>query len=405
MQNRKITIIGAGASGLFCAGLLGQAGFDVTIIDNGKKLGRKILMSGGGRCNFTNINIDAQHYLSANPHFCKSAIKRYTQWDFLALVNQYHIAYHEKESGQLFCDDSAQQIVAMLESECQKGNVKYCLQTELLDVERSSSGFNLHMQNKKLETDKLIVATGGLSMPALGMTPIGYKIAEKFHLPVEPIRAGLVPLTLQKSLLDILSPLAGLSVWVTLSLEYISFTQNMLFTHRGLSGPAVLQISNYWQNGMALHINLLPEFDIGTFLQTEKQSHPNQSIKNTLAKQLPKRLVECLILLNFIPDILLKQLSEKQQIQLIKNLTDWQIIPNGTEGYRTAEVTLGGVSTEVLSSKTMAVKTIPNLYFIGEVIDVSGWLGGYNFQWAWSSAYACAQSIIDEETHCKRVDK
>lgn len=392
MQN-KITIIGAGAAGLFCAGLLGQKGYDVTVIDNGKKLGRKILMSGGGKCNFTNLNVEATHYISENRHFCKSALKRFTQWDFIQLVNQYNITYHEKDHGQLFCDNSAQDIVDMLSQECQKGQVKFMLNTQLEDVEAEQQGFKLSTSQGFVHTDKLIVATGGQSMPALGMTAIGYKIAEKFSIPVVPVKAGLVPFTLHKPLLEVLSTLSGIAVPVEVSNERISFKENLLFTHRGLSGPAILQISSYWQAGEAIIINLLPDVSFEGDFQRLLENNRNQSIKNCLAQILPKRLIEALMQLNLIADLTVKQLTPTQQQVLYQTLTRWMVTPNGTEGYRTAEVTLGGVSCDALSSKTMEAKNHPNLYFIGEVVDVAGWLGGYNFQWAWSSAFACAQAF------------
>lgn len=389
----KITIIGAGASGLFCASLLGQQGFDVTVIDNGKKPGRKILMSGGGYCNFTNLNIDSQHYLSQNPHFCKSALKRFSQWDFIELVQRHGIAYHEKELGQLFCNESAQKIVAMLLAECQSGQVNFSMQTELLDVFSSSSGFKLTTTKGMIYNDKLIIATGGLSMPKLGTTPIGYKIAESFSVPIVPVRAGLVPFTLQPALRDHLAKLTGIAIEAEVAVKQQCFKGNILFTHRGISGPAILQLSNYWQMGEPIHINLLPNIDLPTFFIEQRDQAANQQLKTVLAKLLPKRLIDCLIQLQLIVDLPLKQLNIKQQQSLITALTDWQITPNGTEGYRTAEVTLGGIDTNYLSSKTMAVKTEPNLYFIGEVVDVTGWLGGYNFQWAWSSAFACASEL------------
>lgn len=392
MQN-KITIIGAGAAGLFCAGLLGQKGYDVTVIDNGKKLGRKILMSGGGKCNFTNLNVEATHYISENRHFCKSALKRFTQWDFIQLVNQYNIAYHEKDHGQLFCDNSAQDIVDMLAQECQKGQVKFMLNTQLDDVEAEQQGFKLSTSQGFVHTDKLIVATGGQSMPALGMTAIGYKIAEKFSIPVVPVKAGLVPFTLHKPLLEVLSALSGIAVLVEVSNQRISFKENLLFTHRGLSGPAILQISSYWQAGEAIIINLLPDVSFEGDFQRLLENNRNQSIKNCLAQILPKRLIEALMQLNLIADLTVKQLTPTQQQVLYQTLTRWMVTPNGTEGYRTAEVTLGGVSCDALSSKTMEAKNHLNLYFIGEVVDVAGWLGGYNFQWAWSSAFACAQAF------------
>ncbi|QIQ21515.1 BaiN/RdsA family NAD(P)/FAD-dependent oxidoreductase [Zophobihabitans entericus] len=397
-MQQDITIIGAGAAGLFCAGLLGQQGFDVSVIDNGKKLGRKILMSGGGRCNFTNMTVEASNYVSSNPHFCKSALSRFTQWDFLALVNQYQIAYHERDHGQLFCDNSAQDIVNLLQSECQKGNVKFQLQTELQQINQKDNGFELITSRGTFNSHRVIIATGGLSMPALGMTSIGYKTAEQFNLPVVPVRAGLVPLTLHKPLLDILSPLSGTAIMTQVStVSGVTFKENLLFTHRGLSGPVILQISNYWQSGEAISINLLPNTQLEQFFADQRESSAGQSLKNILSKLLPKRLVECLIQLEHIPDIPLKQLNIPQQKAVIETLTNWQITPNGTEGYRTAEVTLGGIDTDVLSSKTMEVKKIPGLYFIGEVMDVSGWLGGYNFQWAWSSAWACADAIIQSK--------
>lgn len=392
MQN-KITIIGAGAAGLFCAGLLGQKGYDVTVIDNGKKLGRKILMSGGGKCNFTNLNVESTHYISENRHFCKSALKRFTQWDFIQLVNQYSIAYHEKDHGQLFCDNSAQDIVDMLAQECQKGQVKFMLNNQLEDVEAEQQGFKLSTSQGFVHTDKLIVATGGQSMPALGMTAIGYKIAEKFSIPVVPVKAGLVPFTLHKPLLEVLSTLSGIAVPVEVSNERISFKENLLFTHRGLSGPAILQISSYWQAGEAITINLLPDVSFEGDFQLLLENNRNQSIKNCLAQILPKRLIEALMQLNLIADLTVKQLTPTQQQVLYQTLTRWMVTPNGTEGYRTAEVTLGGVSCDALSSKTMEAKNHLNLYFIGEVVDVAGWLGGYNFQWAWSSAFACAQAF------------
>lgn len=389
----KITIVGAGAAGLFCAGLLGQRGYDVTIIDNGKKIGRKILMSGGGKCNFTNLAIGASNYISQNPHFCKSALKRFSQWDFIQLVNEYKIAYHEKDHGQLFCDNSAQDIVDMLAQECQKGQIKFMLQTQLEEVESVDKGFKLYTSQGCIETEQLIVATGGQSMPALGMTSIGYKIAEKFAIPVVPVKAGLVPFTLHKPLLDVLSTLSGIAVPVEVSNERIRFKENLLFTHRGLSGPAILQISSYWQAGESIIINLLPDKLFESTLKPLLEQNRNQTVRNCLSQILPKRLIEALIQLNLITDITVKQLNPKQQQNLYNTLTQWCITPNGTEGYRTAEVTLGGVSTDALSSKTMAVKSHPNLYFIGEVVDVAGWLGGYNFQWAWSSAFACAQAF------------
>ena len=394
MERFDTVIIGAGAAGMFCAAQAGQAGSRVLLIDNGKKPGRKILMSGGGRCNFTNLYVEPAAYLSQNPHFCKSALARYTQWDFIDLVGKHGIAWHEKTLGQLFCDDSAQQIVDMLVDECEKGNVTMRLRSEVLSVEREGDDFILELNGMIVGTKKLVIASGGLSMPGLGATPFGYKIAEQFGLNVLPTRAGLVPFTLHKPLLEQLQVLSGVSVSSVITAEDGTvFRENLLFTHRGLSGPAVLQISSFWQPGEFVSINLLPDVDLASFLDDQRSAHPNQSLKNTLAMQLPKRLVECLQQLGQIPDVSLKQLNVRDQQTLVDTLTDWRVQPNGTEGYRTAEVTLGGVDTNELSSRTMEARKVPGLYFIGEVMDVTGWLGDYNFQWAWSSAWACAQDL------------
>ncbi|HDT0388754.1 TPA: NAD(P)/FAD-dependent oxidoreductase [Klebsiella aerogenes] len=396
MERFDAIVIGAGAAGMFCAAQAGQLGCRVLLLDNGKKPGRKILMSGGGRCNFTNMYVEPAAYLSQNPHFCKSALARYTQWDFIELVGKYGIAWHEKTLGQLFCDDSAEQIVNLLLSECEKGGVQIRLRSEILIVERDEQGYRLQVNGEMLTAKKLVIASGGLSMPGLGASPFGYKVAEQFGLKVLPTRAGLVPFTLHKPLLEQLQVLSGVSVPSTITAENGTlFRENLLFTHRGLSGPAVLQISSYWQPGEFVTVNLLPDCDLEAFLNEQRGAHPNQSLKNTLAMQLPKRLVECLQQLGQIPDVTLKQLNVRDQQALVETLTAWRVQPNGTEGYRTAEVTLGGVDTNELSSRTMEARKAPGLYFIGEVMDVTGWLGGYNFQWAWSSAWACAQALAE----------
>ncbi|EFM18997.1 MULTISPECIES: NAD(P)/FAD-dependent oxidoreductase [unclassified Pantoea] len=394
MEQFDVIIIGAGAAGLFCAAQAGQRGLSVLLLDNGKKPGRKILMSGGGRCNFTNLYTEPAAYLSHNPHFCKSALARYTQWDFIDMVNRHGIAWHEKTLGQLFCDDSAQQIVDLLLAECDKGNVILRLRSEVLSVERDESGYTLQLNGSTVQAKKLVIASGGLSMPGLGATPFGYKIAEQFGLNVYPTRAALVPFTLHKPLLEQLQTLSGVALDTTIDAQDgTRFKEAMLFTHRGLSGPAVLQISSYWLPGEFVTIDLLPATPLEAFLTAQREAHPNLSLKNSLAKILPKRLVEVLQALKVVPDITLKQLNSKQQTELAQTLHAWRIQPNGTEGYRTAEVTLGGVDTTQLSSKTMEARAVPGLYFIGEVADVTGWLGGYNFQWAWSSAWACAQAL------------
>ncbi|EGL71263.1 hypothetical protein CSE899_18879, partial [Cronobacter sakazakii E899] len=394
MEQFDAIIVGAGAAGLFCAALAGQAGRRVLVLDNGKKPGRKILMSGGGRCNFTNLYVEPGAYLSANPHFCKSALARYTQWDFIDLVGKHGIAWHEKTLGQLFCDDSAEQIVTMLMAECDKGGVTVRLRSEVLAIARDDSGYTLTLNGGTVTTPKLVIASGGLSMPGLGATPFGYKVAEQFGLKVLPTRAGLVPFTLHKPLLEQIQTLSGVSVPAVVTADNGTvFRESILFTHRGLSGPAILQISSYWQPGEWVTVNLLPDTDAAAFIDEQRAAHPNQSLKNTLAMLLPKRLVECLQSLGQIPDVTLKQLNSRQQQELLETLHGWRVQPNGTEGYRTAEVTLGGVDTHELSSRTMEARNVPGLYFIGEVVDVTGWLGGYNFQWAWSSAWACAQAL------------
>nr|WP_241199800.1 NAD(P)/FAD-dependent oxidoreductase [Erwinia billingiae] len=378
---------------MFCAAQAGQRGKRVLLLDNGKKAGRKILMSGGGRCNFTNLFIEPAAYLSQNPHFCKSALARYTQWDFIDLINRHGIAWHEKTLGQLFCDESAQQVVDLLLKECEAGKVTVRLRSEVLSVSRDET-YRLELNGDTVQADKLVIATGGLSMPGLGASPFGYKIAEQFGLKVFPTRAGLVPFTLHKPLLEQLQTLSGVAVPATVTAEDGTvFKEALLFTHRGLSGPAVLQLSSYWLPGEFVTINLSPERELGAFINEEREGHANQSLKNTLAKVLPRRLVDSLQLLGHVPECTLKQLNSRQQAELVALLHNWRIQPNGTEGYRTAEVTLGGVDTSVLSSKTMEARDVPGLYFIGEVVDVSGWLGGYNFQWAWASAWACAQAL------------
>ncbi|QCJ68495.1 aminoacetone oxidase family FAD-binding enzyme [Providencia heimbachae] len=398
MKNIDVIILGAGAAGLFCASLAGKRGLNTLVLDNGKKLGRKILMSGGGRCNFTNMYAEHSNYLSSNPHFCKSALARYTQWDFIALVSKYNIPYHEKTLGQLFCDNSAQDIVDILKSECDLPNISIKLRSEVTEVEKCDDGFTVTVNGSQVSARSLIVATGGLSMPALGATPFGYRLAEQFGHTIVPTRAALVPFTLHKPLLDALQVLSGISVAATVtSTSGTLFKENILFTHRGLSGPAILQISNYWKPGEYVSINLLPETPIDRFLSDEKLAHPNQSLKNTLIKLLPKRLIEVLQGLGQIPDCNLKQLNHPQIEALHNTLHHWQVQPNGTEGYRTAEVTLGGVDTREISSKTMESLNVSGLYFIGEVMDVTGWLGGYNFQWAWSSAAACAESLPNHQ--------
>lgn len=386
-----VIVIGAGAAGLFAAIEAGKRGRKVLVLDNGKKIGRKILMSGGGRCNFTNMYTSPANYLSANKHFCKSALSRYTQWDFIALVAQYQIPYHEKTLGQLFCDNSAKDIVDMLAAECRKANVQIALQQDIQAVTYQAGQYQLQTREITRSCQSLVVACGGLSLPNLGATPFGYQLAEQFGLNVLPVRAALVPLTWQPADKDVFAELSGLSLPVTAHANNTSFAEDMLFTHRGLSGPAILQISSFWQPGDALQINLLPATDLATLLTDLQKQHPEQELKTALSRLLPKRLVETLIGLNQLQNQPLKALNPKKIQQISELLQDYSFRPNGTEGYRTAEVTLGGVNTDELSSKTMEAKKQPGLYFVGEVMDVTGWLGGYNFQWAWSSGWVAGQ--------------
>ncbi|MBD0787840.1 NAD(P)/FAD-dependent oxidoreductase [Vibrio sp. Y2-5] len=389
-----VVIIGAGAAGLMCAAQAGKRGRRVMVIDHAKKPGRKILISGGGRCNFTNYDVSSQNYLCRNPHFVKSALSQYTNWDFISMVSKYGIEFEERSHGQLFCLDSAKDIVKMLLEECDLPNISQRYQVETLEIQKTEQGFFLHTTQGDIECDSLVVATGGLSMPKLGATPFGYKIAEQFDLPVISTTAGLVPFTLHVEDKDALADLSGIAVPAEIQAECgNSFKEALLFTHRGLSGPSVLQISSYWKPGQAVTINLVPEVDVDELLTRSREKHPNQTLKNTLARVLPKRLVEVFIERKLLVDKPLKQFNPKELEVIRETLEQWRVVPNGTEGYRTAEVTLGGVDTDVLSSKTMECKDIKGLYFVGEVMDVTGWLGGYNFQWAWSSGYVAGQNV------------
>ncbi|EOB3676571.1 NAD(P)/FAD-dependent oxidoreductase [Vibrio vulnificus] len=395
MSNKfDVVVIGAGAAGLMCAAEAGRRGRKVLVLDHAKKPGRKILISGGGRCNFTNNEVSAKNYLCRNPHFVKSALSQYSNWDFISMIYKYGIEFEERDHGQLFCLDSAKDIVNMLLSECDQPNIAQRYQVQLTEIEKTEQGFVLRAGAEAFECQSLVVATGGLSMPKLGATPFGYKIAEQFGIPVVPTTAGLVPFTLHKQDKEDFAELSGIAIPAEITAEDGTlFKEALLFTHRGLSGPAVLQISSYWKAGQAVSINLVPEVDVLELLQRNLEKHPNQSMKNTLAKVLPKRLVEVLIERNELTDKPLKQYNGKELQEIVEYLEQWKIAPNGTEGYRTAEVTLGGVDTDYLSSKTMECKTVPGLYFIGEVMDVTGWLGGYNFQWCWSSGFVAGQWV------------
>jgi hypothetical protein len=389
-----VIIVGAGAAGLMCAATAGQRGQSVLVLDSGKKPGRKILISGGGRCNFTNYDVSANHYVCQNPHFVKSALSQYSQWDFLGLIGKHEVAFEERDHGQLFCLESAKDIVTLLLSECDLPNIQQRYQVAISAVEKTDSGFSVRLGDEILSCVSLVIATGGLSMPKLGATPLGYRLAEQFGLNVIPTSAGLVPFTLHTEDKDRWSPLSGVAVPCRVETESgVSFRENILFTHRGLSGPAVLQISSYWKSGQAVFIDWLPDGDWRELLDECRQQQPNLTLKNALSRTLPKRVVESFMAHQGWADKPLKQWDHKDWNHLIEMLHHYPIKPNGTEGYRTAEVTLGGVDTNDLSSKTMEAKNIKGLFFVGEVMDVSGWLGGYNFQWAWSSGYVAGLNV------------
>ena len=397
MSNKTITsdviIIGASASGLMCAIEAGKRGRRVIALDHANRAGKKILMSGGGRCNFTNMDIDAANFISHNQHFCKSALSRYTQWDFMAMVKAHDIPYHERDLGKLFCDDSAKDILNMLLDECKKARVKIQLNCDINDIERSADKlFNVRTSTGNYSADSLVIASGGLSIPKMCASPLGYKVAEQFGHHIWPTSPGLVPFTLQPDDKQSLEVLSGISVECLVSNERIRFKENILFTHRGLSGPAILQISSYWKPGETITINLLPELSVVDLLTAKREKQPQLKLKNVLADVLPRRLLTVLLETDTVEQPL-QNLSRDRISAIADKLQHWVIKPNATEGYRTAEVTLGGVDCDQLSSKTMESRITQGLYFIGEVVDVTGWLGGYNFQWAWSSGW-CAGQVV-----------
>ena len=406
MITTDVLVIGAGAAGLMCAAQAGYRGKSVVVVDMGKKPARKVLISGGGRCNFTNENTNPENYLCQNPHFAKSALSRYSAQDFIDLVDRHGLQYHHKTLGQLFCDDSAQDLVDILMTECDWAGVQLELRSEVLSVSEVKSkmqnnetgddgqGYLVKTSDKNYQCKSLVVASGGLTMPKLGATPIGYKIAEQFNLNVLETLAALVPFTLHEHDKQRFDGLSGISLLTEVTSENgTRFKENILFTHRGLSGPAILQISSFWRAGQAVTINLLPEHNLSETLNQWQSEQGQKSVKNLLATLLPKRFVEVLVKDDVIADKPIKQLNHQDIAVLSDYLHAWQIKPNGTEGYRTAEVTLGGVDTDELSSKTFESKKQQGLFFIGEVIDVTGWLGGYNFQFCWASGYACGQAV------------
>lgn len=393
MQKFDVIIIGAGAAGLMCAIEAGKRRRRVLVLDHANKAGKKILMSGGGRCNFTNYNVTPDNFISNNPHFCKSALSRYTPWDFITLVKKYRIPFHEKTLGQLFCDHKSKDIVDLLLAECELAEVTIRLNTAIEKITKEDEqAFKLKTSAGDFHCQSLVIASGGLSIPTMGASPFGYQIAAQFGIKVWPTRAALVPLTLHPADKDKLSILSGIAVDSIVSHAEIAFRENTLFTHRGLSGPAILQISSYWQPGEAIEINMLPKIDLLDYLKQAQKQHPHKQINSLLVEHLPKRLIEIFL----EPTLMVKTLtaiSHREFEQIARLINAYTIKPNGTEGYRTAEVTLGGVDCDAISSKTLEANAVKGLYFIGEVLDVTGWLGGYNFQWAWSSGWAAGQVV------------
>ena len=385
-------IVGGGAAGLMCAIAAGQRGRRVLVIEHANRVGKKILMSGGGRCNFTNTGTSPANFLSANPHFCKSALARYRPADFIALVERHGIAYHEKELGQLFCDDSSKQIVRMLLDECAAAEVRIETNCAITELRHSDIAFRLDTARGSFNAPALVIASGGLSIPSMGASGFGYDIARRFGHDVLPTRAGLVPLTLSGKHQERLNDLAGVAVPVEARCNGASFHNFMLITHRGISGPAILQISSYWNPGDDLRLDLLPGVDAFEWLHARKLEGANSELKTVLGERLPKRFAQRLCE-HWFANKPLQQLREAELREISAQLADWPLIASGTEGYRTAEVTLGGVDTDQISSTTMQSKRVPGLYFIGEVLDVTGWLGGYNFQWAWASGQACGAAL------------
>lgn len=395
MLTSQVIIIGAGAAGLMCAMSAAARGRQVLLIDHANKAGKKILMSGGGRCNFTNLYCEPANFLSHNPHFCKSALARFTQWDFIALVAKHGVPYHEKKLGQLFCDNKSSDILGLLLDECEQAGVDLRLDTSVSEIARlDEGGYQLQTSLGLVRCESLVIATGGLSIPTLGATGFGYQIARQFGHSVLPTRAGLVPFTLTDPQLKALcTELSGTSVEdCRVSCNGQSFVENILFTHRGLSGPAILQISSYWQPGDSISIDLLPHIDLPTWLVEQQRERPNSELKTLLGELFTKKMASLLAEQWFVSKPM-KQYTPAELKAIAERLGDWQLVPAGTEGYRTAEVTLGGVDTREVSSKTLESLKSPGLYFVGEVLDVSGHLGGFNFQWAWASGYAAAQFV------------
>ena len=387
-----VVVLGGGAAGLMCAALAGQRGARVLVVEHANRVGKKILMSGGGRCNFTNLATGPDNFLSRNPHFCKSALARYTPADFVALVERHRIAYHEKDPGQLFCDESSKAIVRMLLDECETGGVQVRTSCSIEAVGRQDGLFTVATAHGRVQAPRLVVATGGLSIPSMGATGIGYQLAAQFGHALLPTRAGLVPLTLSGKHQQRLQDLAGVAMEVETACNGQRFRGGMLVTHRGISGPAILQISSYWEPGDDLRINLLPHVDALEHLRQQREDRPLAELRTVLADLLPRRFAQRLSEV-WIASRPMRQLRDADLQEAATLLEHWPLVASGTEGYRTAEVTLGGVDTDGISSSSMESRRVPGLHFIGEVLDVTGWLGGYNFQWAWASAHACGQAL------------
>ncbi len=396
MTHYDVIVIGAGAAGLMCAIEAGKRGRSVLVLDHAEKAGKKILISGGGRCNFTNIHTEPGNYISENPCFAISALSRYTPYDFLAWVEKHHIEWEERNHGQLFCKDSAKQVVAMLLHECESAGVSFQLDCTVQTVSKNETSerkiFQLETDQGGFITDALVIATGSRSIPKMGATGFGHQLAGQFAIKTTGLRAGLVPFRLTGREQEKIKTLAGISLQVSAQCNGHCFTEQMLFTHRGISGPAMLQISSYWKEGDTILIDLLPGIDMTEWLARMREQRPKAALRTVLSELMPKRLVHYLCE-SLIEDEMLRRLSESQFKAIADALHQWRLKPAGTEGYRTAEVTVGGVDTDALSSKTMESKKVPGLYFIGEVVDVTGHLGGFNFQWAWASGYCAGQFV------------
>ncbi len=392
IETVDVLIVGAGAAGMMCAIEAARRGRKTLVLDHSKKLAEKIRISGGGKCNFTNMDVTAKNYLSNNPHFCKSALKRYTNWDFISLISEYGITYHERDHGQLFCDDSAQQIVDMLAAQCKKAGAEIRLNCRVDGVSRMENGFRILTEEHEIECEKLVVASGGLSIPKIGASNFGLRLAENMGLAVVHPRPALVPFTFDEQTRTELAGFQGIALEAVVKLDKTEFREALLFTHKGVSGPAILQISSYWQPGQEVLIDLLPDTDVFEVLKKAKQEQPKQEAQTALAKLLPKRLAQRLCENAHCKGKLAEQ-PDKKLKTLADSINNWCLLPSGTEGYRTAEVMRGGVDTDELSSKTFESKKVPGLYFIGEVVDVTGHLGGFNFQWAWASGWCAGQFV------------